>query len=83
MITTEAKAALLGKYTSLLNKMHLVIGWTYFKKWYIEWRWMGEPYNSRMQFRFGPEEEWVIAKSFEEDMLPKFKYGKEKNVKSK
>ena len=78
MITPEAKQVLLGKHTSRQNKLYLITGWIYFKKWYIEWKWAGEPYNSRMLFKFNPNEEWVMAKSFDEEVLPKYKFGKEK-----
>ena len=69
---------LLGKYTSRMNKIHLVIGWTHFRNWYIDWKWAGDSYNSRMLFRFGPDEAWVQAESFEEDLLSTYKFGKDK-----
>jgi hypothetical protein len=77
-ITPAAKKALLSESTSRQNKLWLITGWIHFRKWYIEWKWAGEPYNSRMLFMFEPNGIWIEAKSFDEDMLPKYKYGKEK-----
>lgn len=76
-IPDSARRALLSKYSSRRNKMHLVIGWKYFHNWYIDLKWEGEEFESRMLFRFSPDGPWVQAKSFDEDMLPTFKFGKE------
>ena len=77
-IPDSARRALLSKYSSRRNKMHLMIGWKHFHGWYIDLKWEGEPFESRMLFRFSPEGPWVQAKSFDEDLLPTFRYGKEK-----
>ena len=140
-IPDSARRALLSKYSSRRNKMHLLIGWTHFHKWYIDMKWEGEEFESRMLFRFSPDgpwvrlclkrwltftftriivfwkgyilfvglilstksegydhslklpvrkvslllrqRAWVQAKSFDEDMLPKFKFGDEKKKKKK
>jgi hypothetical protein len=76
-IPDAAKQALLSKYVSRLNKIHLVIGWTHFRNWYIDWKWAGNPYRSRMLFRFSPDGNWVQAESFEEDLMPTYKFGKD------
>jgi hypothetical protein len=34
-----------------------------------------------MLFQFGPDEPWVEAKSFDEDVMPTFKFGKDKGGK--
>ena len=67
---------LLSADTSRLNKIHLAIGWAYFRGWYIEWKWQGAPLRSRLLFRFHPEDIFVAAKSFDEDVLPTFNDGK-------
>jgi len=77
-IPVANRSVLLGKHTSRLNKFHLVIGWTHFNGWYIDWKWAGAQFNSRMLFRFAPDEAWVEAKSYEEDLQSTYKFGKEK-----
>jgi hypothetical protein len=76
-ILNSARKALLSEYSSKQNKLHLITGWTYFKNWYIEWKWAGDPYKSRMLFKFSPDDKWIEAKSFEEDLLPTYKFEKE------
>ena len=76
-IPKGAREALLSKYSSRRNKMHLFIGWTHFRNYYIDLKWEGEEFESRMLFRFSPDGPWVQAKSFDEDMLPTFKFCKE------
>jgi hypothetical protein len=76
-IPISNKKVLLGKYTSRLNKLHLIIGWTHFRNWYIEWKWAGDPYRSRMMFRFDPDDNWIQAESFEEDLMLTYEFGKE------
>jgi hypothetical protein len=71
---------LLGKYTSRQNKLHLIVGWKHFRNWYIDLKFAGEPYKSRMLFRFGQDEPWVQAESFEEDLLPTYKFSKDKTT---
>jgi len=73
----SARKTILGKYSSRQNKLWLVTGWQYFKPWYIDWKWAGEPFKSRMLFKFAPDGEWIRAESFDEDMLPTYKYSKE------
>lgn len=77
-IPEEAKKLLLTELISRLNKIHLAIGWAHFKGWFIEWKWQGEQFKSRLMFRFSPDEEFVAAKSFDEDLLPTYKFNKEK-----
>jgi hypothetical protein len=76
-IIDSARKALLSKYTSKPNKLHLIAGWTHFNNWYIDWKWAGVPYKSRMMFRFNPDDKWIIAESFEEDLLPTYKFGEQ------
>jgi hypothetical protein len=76
-IPISSRKTLLGKYTSRQNKLHLITGWKHFHHWYVEWKWAGDPYKSRMLFSFSPEDKWVEAKSFDEDILPTYNYGKE------
>lgn len=76
MIPEEHRKALLGKYSSKQNKLWMVTAWKYFKPWYVDYKWAGEPIRSRMLFKFSPDGPWVQAESFEEDMLPTFKFDK-------
>jgi hypothetical protein len=73
-----ARTALLVETTSRLNKIHLAIGWAHFYGWPIEWRWEGQPFRSRVGFRFGANESFVSARSFDDDVRPTLKFGKEK-----
>ena len=77
-IPIKYRQAILGEYSSRQNKIWLATTWKRFKPWYIEWKWAGEPYRSRMLFQFDLNGPWVEAKSFDEDILPKYKFGKEK-----
>ena len=63
------------------HKLHLIFGWTHFNNWYIEWKWAGDPFRSRMLFKFSPDDNWIQADSFEEDLLPTYKFGKEQKAK--
>lgn len=81
-ISNDHRKALLGKYTSRQNKLWLAVGWKHFKQWYIEWKWEAEPFNSRLLFQFSPDGPWVKAESFEEDLLPTYKFDKEQKNKS-
>jgi hypothetical protein len=76
-ITNSAKAALLSEYTSRPNKLWLAIAWTHFKGYFIEWKWQGAEFRSRMMFKFSPDEPFVPAKSYEDDIVPTLKFGKE------
>lgn len=69
--------ALMSSDTSRLNKIHLAIGWAHFNDWFIDWKWAGTPMQSRLMFRFAPEDNFVAAKSFDEDIVPTLKFGKE------
>jgi hypothetical protein len=73
----EAKRVLLHETCSRLNKIHCAIGWAHFYGWFIEWKWMGDPYRSRVGFRFGPNEPFVAARSYDDDVRPLLKFGKE------
>lgn len=73
----EAKRTLLHETTSRLNKIHCAISWAHFYGWFIEWKWQGAPFRSRICFRFGPEESFVPARSYDDDVRPLLKYGKE------
>ncbi len=78
-MTEDFKHSLLSSDTSRQNKIWLATGWSHFHGWYIEWKWKDRPMRSRMMFRFSPDEEFVEAKSFDEDVKVKFKSGKDKN----
>ncbi len=64
----EFRHSLMSSDTSRPNKMHLFFGWTQLDGYWIEYKWKGEPLKSRIMFRFSPEEEFIEAKSFEEDI---------------
>jgi hypothetical protein len=73
----ELRAALLSSETSRRNKMWLACN---FKSsgGYLYWHWKGEPYRSRLIFNFFPGDIDRVALSYDEDVLPKLKFGKEK-----
>jgi hypothetical protein len=77
-ITSIARHALMSEETSRQNKLWLATSWAHFKGWFIEWKWQGVPMRSRLMFRFGPNEDFVAAKSFEEDVLIKYKFNDER-----
>jgi hypothetical protein len=77
----DKRQLLVGKHTSRQNKLWIIADWKYFQPWYVEYKWAGEPMRSRMLFQFGPNEPWVEAKSFDEDVMPTFKFGKDKGGK--
>ncbi len=77
MMPIAKRQALLSKYTSRQNKLWLVTAWKYFCPWYVEWKWAGDPFRSRMLFQFSPDGKWVEAQSFEEDLMSTYKFGKE------
>lgn len=74
-ITEKYKKILLDQYTSRFNKLHLITGWKHFHNYYIEYKWSCNPFNSRMLFQFEPDGPWIQSKSFEEDLLPTYKFG--------
>lgn len=63
--------------TSRPNKLWLAISWRHAYGWHIEWRWKADPFRSRLMFQFGPDEPFQPAKSFDEDVVPRLKSGKE------
>jgi hypothetical protein len=67
---------LLSKNTSQQNKVWIATSLK-FDNWYLEWKWIGKPFRSRIQFQFIPDGVWVQAESFEEDLLPTYKFAKE------
>lgn len=78
------RRALLSDETSRVNKLHLAISWAHFHGWHIEWRWKGDPpslpsgqMRSRLMFQFAPGAAFEEARSFDEDVVPTFKFGKE------
>lgn len=73
MIPDKNRQILLGKDTSRLNKIHLAIGWTRFRGWYIDYRWVGVFLRSRLEFQFAPDGLWYQAQSFDEDVFVDFK----------
>lgn len=77
-IPNTLKNILLGKNTSRQNKLWLITAWKHFENWYIDYKWAGEPMKSRMLFKFSPEDKWIEAKSFEEDLFPTYKFAKDK-----
>lgn len=66
---------LLGKDTSKPNKLWLAITWQ--EKYYLEYKWVDVPIYSRLSFKFSPEADFKIAKSFEEDVHSKMKFLKQ------
>lgn len=66
----EFRKVLLSSDNSRQNKIWLATGWQ--TQYYIEWKWQGQPYYSRMLFKFYPDGEYLKAKSFDEDIFIKF-----------
>jgi len=81
LIPNHLKQSLLSELSSRQNKIWMVTAWQHFRPFYIEWKWAGEQFKSRMLFQFIVDGPWIEAKSFEEDVLPKYKFGKEKKDK--
>jgi hypothetical protein len=79
IIPDHLRKSILSEFSSRQNKLWMVTAWQHFRPFYIEWKWAGEAFKSRMLFQFQPNGPWVEAKSFEEDVLPRYKFGKEKN----
>jgi hypothetical protein len=61
--------ALMSKHSSRRNKLWLV-GWYVAEGRFVEWRWEGEPYRSRLCFRFAPDGNFRPSKSYEDDVYP-------------
>lgn len=78
-IPANLKEAILSDYTSRHNKLWLVTSWQFSRDFYIEYKWAGKEFQSRMSFQFEENGPWIEAKSYEEDIAPKLKFGKEKN----
>jgi hypothetical protein len=84
MIPKTHIKSLISTDTSRQNKLWLVESWKHFHNWFIEWKWQGEPYNSRLMFRFSETEDFIVAKSFDEDILPTYEFDdKRKSKKQK
>jgi hypothetical protein len=75
-IPTTHRRALMSSDTSRQNKLWLVTAWH--ERWFMEWRWQGEPMRSRMAFRFEPSAAFAEAQSFDEDVVPTLKFGSDK-----
>jgi hypothetical protein len=71
-MTKARRAALLGSTTSRRNKMALLARCVADRE-YVEMRWEGQPYESRMLFDFMGGAGFIRAKSFDEDVLSGFK----------
>lgn len=76
-LSDARRRVILSKETSRQNKIWLVTCWRYFDGAVIEWKWRGEYMRSRMCFQFGPDEAFIEAKSYDEDVVPNLKFGKE------
>lgn len=77
-ISDVRRRALLSSQTSRQNKLWLATAWHHFDQVFLEWKWRGDYMRSRLCFRFAPGEEFVDAKSYDEDVVPTLKFGKEK-----
>ena len=73
-LTRSARQSLLGTDTSRQNKLWLALCWVNDHDWYIKTKWEGEPMRSRLMFQFEPSGPFVRAKSFDEDIVPTFKF---------
>jgi len=78
MIPDHLRKALLSDYVSRPNKIWIAISWQHFRDFYLEWKWAGDPWRSRLLFQFSLNGPWVEAKSYEEDRAILLKSGKEK-----
>lgn len=72
-LPTTLKRCLLSEDNSKPNKLWMAIAWQAVG-YYIDWRWQGIEKYSRLQFRFSENEDWLTAKSHEEDVMPKMKF---------
>ena len=75
-MTPSRKRYLLSSETSRRNKMHLLAD-SIARGDIVEWKWAGVSYNSRLMIRIDGGE-WLVCKSFDEDILTKYRGGKEK-----
>lgn len=82
VIPSEHRETLLSKYTSRHNKIWCAIGWKHFHDWHLEWKWKGEPFRSRLMFQFEPDGDFIMAKSYEEDVWPKLKWDNPKKKRN-
>lgn len=76
-MSQRMRQALLGKQTSRHNKFWLVAEYKR-QGLFVEWKWAGAAWKSRLLFRFGPEENFVPSKSYEEDVVPTLKWDERK-----
>lgn len=81
-ISAARRRALLSKETSRQNKLWLAASYRR-EGVFVEWQWRAEYMNSRLCFRFASDEAFVEAKSYDEDVVPTLKFGKEKKDKAK
>ncbi len=68
----EERVRLLSNQNSRQNKLWIAARHIADGK-YLEWQWAGKPFRSRLCFRFRPEEDVMVANSFDEDVLPTYK----------
>lgn len=76
-ITDARRRLILSKETSRQNKLWLMTCWRDLEGVAVEWKWRGEYMRSRLCFQFGPDEAFIEAKSYDEDVVPGLKFGKE------
>lgn len=76
-LPSKIRKAILSKYTSRINKYWIIKSIQ--PIYYLKYKWAGIPYNSRMLFQFEEDGDWVIAKSFEEDLWPTYKFAEKKS----
>jgi hypothetical protein len=79
-LSDKRRKLLLSEDTSKPNKLWGAIAWWY-EGYYVDWQWQGVEKYSRLQFKFGEHDEWLTAKSHEEDVLPKMKFAVNKKSK--
>lgn len=74
ILPKEFRKILLSSDTSRQNKIYLAQGWTTSKycNYFLEWKWQGLQFRSRLFFKFEVDGEYFKAKSFEEDILIHF-----------
>lgn len=69
LLEQSSQDALMSKHSSRRNKLWLV-GSYLAEGRFVEWRWAGEPYKSRLCFRFTPDGTFRPSKSYEDDVYP-------------
>lgn len=77
MLSKTRRKALLGSETSRRNKLALYASYVAESE-RVEYKWVGQPYESRLAFRFEGQGDFLVAKSWDEDILSKMKSGQEK-----